>query len=135
MIEKTKQTTRGLIYYDICEACGSIWFDAGEMDAVVLPVYRSVEKSSTERAQGVSEPLRQCPRCGDAYMNKVLFLAYSDILLDRCWKCHGFWLDGGELKLINRNLRELKAEHGFSEKYGELIANSLASMNLIGGVW
>ena len=30
MVEKLKQTRRGAVYYDLCEACGSIWFDVVE---------------------------------------------------------------------------------------------------------
>jgi Zn-finger nucleic acid-binding protein len=108
MMEKTRQTRRGLVYYDICEACGGVWFDAGEMDAVVLQVFRSVEASSRDKAEGISESQRRCPRCKTGWMKKVFFLTYSEILLDHCEKCHGFWLDSGELKLINQNLRHLR---------------------------
>jgi Zn-finger nucleic acid-binding protein len=39
-------------------------------------------------------------------MSKVFFLGYGDILLDRCDNCGGFWLDAGELDLINDRLKE-----------------------------
>lgn len=110
MVEKLEQTPRGPIYYDLCEACGGIWFDAGEMDAMVLQVFDSVEASSIDKASGIPEALRQCPRCKDQWLDKVFFLAYSNVLLDYCRTCHGFWLDGGELDLINQDLRELKGE-------------------------
>ena len=132
MIEKTSQTTRGVVYYDICEACGGIWFDSGEMDAVVPQLYQSVEASSRDKAKGVPEQQRRCPRCGDQWMDKVFFLAYTDILLDHCENCHGFWLDGGELELINENLSQLKAERGFFDKWGELIARFLVEIGLPG---
>jgi Zn-finger nucleic acid-binding protein len=116
MVEKSKETPRGLVYYDVCDACGGIWFDVGEMDAMVLQLYESVEKASRDRAEGVSEPPRKCPRCKNQWLDKVFFLAYSQILLDHCEKCHGFWLDGGEFKRINRELADLKSRRGPYEK-------------------
>jgi Zn-finger nucleic acid-binding protein len=107
MVEKLAQTPRGPVYYDVCEACGGTWFDPGEMDAMVLPRYQSVEVASRDKAHGVSEPLRKCPRCNEQWLSKVFFLAYSQILLDHCENCRGFWLDGGEFKRINQELGEL----------------------------
>ncbi len=108
MVEKLEYTRRGPVYYDVCEACGGMWFDVGEMDAMVLQVFDSVEASSKDRARGISEPLRKCPRCGDQWMDKVFFLTYGNVLLDCCRTCHGFWLDGGEFDLVNKDLQELK---------------------------
>ena len=136
MAEKLQQTRRGPVYYDLCEACGSIWFDAGEMDAMVLPLYRSVEASSLERPNGVSEPLRNCPRCDNHWMRKVYFLALSDILLDHCDGCRGFWLDGGEFERINRELAELKSHGGGDytpSPFGELLWVILNPLNFFPG--
>ena len=108
MVTKLARTPRGPVCYDVCQSCCGIWFDAGEMDATVFQLYGSVERSSTDKAEGVSEARRDCPRCPNQVLDKVFFLAYSDILLDYCRTCHGFWLDGGEYKRINQDLRELK---------------------------
>ena len=108
MVEKLEHTRRGPIYYDVCEACGGMWFDVGEMDAMVLQVFDSVEVSSRDKAKGISERRRNCPRCPDQPLDKVFFLTFSKVLLDYCRTCHGFWLDGGEFELINEDLRELK---------------------------
>ena len=99
--------------YDICDA---LWWHVvrrGRDGRHGLPsFYRSVEASSRGQADGVSEPLRQCPRCENQPLLKAFFLAYSDILLDHCENCHGFWLDGGEFKRINEELSGLKSEGG-----------------------
>jgi Zn-finger nucleic acid-binding protein len=131
MIEKPEQTPKGSVYYDVCESCGGIWFDVGEMDAMVLPVYQSVEASSRDKAKGVSEPLRKCPRCKNQWLDKVFFLAYSDILLDHCENCRGFWLDGGEFKRINRNLSGLKSQRVPIEEGLNLVAPFLNPIDLI----
>jgi len=108
MTEKMEQTRRGLVRYDVCEACGGIWFDRGEMDAMVVQWHPSVEDASRDETKDVSEPSVRCPRCENQMLNKVVFMNYSKIVLDHCRGCHGFWLDGGELDLINQDLRSLK---------------------------
>ena len=38
----------------------------------------------------------QCPRCD----GKLVELKYEEVLIDRCNKCNGVWLDAGELEQI-----------------------------------
>ncbi len=117
MINNLVQTKKKQIAYDICEACGSLWLDAGELDKMAFQVDGSIEYCSKDRAEGISQPTKKCPRCDDTTLDRVSFLGCSDIVLDRCRNCGGFWLDGGELDLINRELREIMPVKGkgFSE--------------------
>jgi hypothetical protein len=78
------------------------------MDAMVVQWHPSVEDASRDETKDVSEPSVECPRCEDRKLQKVVFMKYSRILLDHCWQCGGFWLDGGELDLINQDLTNLK---------------------------
>ena len=41
-------TREDRISYDMCEACGSLWLDAGELDKMASQVAGSVEYSSEE---------------------------------------------------------------------------------------
>lgn len=110
------QTKEEQISYDICETCGSFWLDAGELDKMALQVTGSIEYSSQEKAEDNPESTKRCPRCAAA-LYKVVFLGYSDISLDHCKDCGGFWLDGGELDLINKQLQKIMPTQGkgFSE--------------------
>jgi len=116
MMNNLVQTKTDQIAYDICEACGSLWLDAGELDKMALQVDGSIEYCSYDKAQGGAEPSKKCPRCEDTALDKVSFIG-SDIVLDHCRNCRGFWLDGGELDLINRELEEIMPikGKGFSE--------------------
>ncbi|MHC4789539.1 MAG: zf-TFIIB domain-containing protein, partial [Planctomycetota bacterium] len=98
------------VLYDICEACGSLWLDAGELDKIASPVPGSVEYSSQEWTEAVGEGTKECPRCTNMFLDKVAFIGYSDIVLDRCDNCGGFWLDGGELELVTTELQEIVPE-------------------------
>jgi Zn-finger nucleic acid-binding protein len=116
MMNNLVQTKKDQIAYDVCEACGSLWLDCGELDKLALQVDGSIEYCSTDKIKGVSQSPKNCPRCEDTALDKVSFIG-SDITLDRCGNCKGFWLDGGELDLINKELEEIMPVKGkgFSE--------------------
>jgi Zn-finger nucleic acid-binding protein len=116
MINNLVQTRNHQISYDICEACGSLWLDAGELDKMAFQVEGSIEYSSRDKIEADAESSKKCPRCEDTPLDKVSFIG-SDVALDRCRNCGGFWLDGGELDLINTELEEIMPVEGkgFSE--------------------
>lgn len=117
MINNLVMTKTKEISYDICEACGSLWLDAGELDKVAFQVDGSIEYCSKDKAERIPEPTRKCPRCEDTALDKVFFLKHGDVILDHCGNCGGFWLDGGELDLINQELQKILPIEGagFSE--------------------
>jgi Zn-finger nucleic acid-binding protein len=57
----------------------------------------AIEKLRAQRAarEAQTAPL-QCPRC-DGTLAEV---ALEDVLIDRCTKCNGVWLDAGELERL-----------------------------------
>lgn len=87
-----------------CERCYGLFFDPGEVQAVleasVAPVfeinYRQILNVSEERGSK-DRPVRyiKCPDCGKM-MNRVAFGFRSGVVVDQC-KAHGVWLDNGEL--------------------------------------
>jgi len=111
------QTKGSQISYDTCESCGSLWLDAGELDKMAFKVAGSVEYSSKDKAESISNKTRSCPRCDGVELDKVTFIGCRDIVLDHCKNCGGFWLDGGELDLINKELTDIMPVKGkgFSE--------------------
>jgi len=117
MVNNLVQTKDNQISYDICESCGSLWLDAGELDKMAFQVDGSIEYCSKDKAEGISEKTRSCPRCDGIELDKASFIGHSDIVLDHCKNCGGFWLDGGELDLINKELTAIMPikGKGFSE--------------------
>ena len=51
------------ISYDVCEACGSFWLDAEELDKISVDVEGSIEYSTRQNAEDTSEDAKPCPRC------------------------------------------------------------------------
>lgn len=111
MMNNLVQTKKDQISYDMCENCGSFWLDAGELDKMAFKVDGSIEYSSKDKIQESAEKSKKCPRCDDTTLDKVSFIG-SDIALDRCGNCGGFWLDGGDLDLINKELKEIMPVKG-----------------------
>jgi Zn-finger nucleic acid-binding protein len=82
----------GEILLDRCESCGGIWFDHGELEAVVgLTAAARQEPIEPEPAGGGSGP---CPRC-TVEMRPVSAGEDPDrpVRVDRCPSCMGLWLD------------------------------------------
>jgi uncharacterized protein len=117
MMDNEVTTKSGSISYDACDKCGSLWLDAGELDKMAFQVEGSIEYCSQEPVEDPKAPVRKCPRCEDFNLDEVRFLNSSDIILHHCKNCGGFWLDGGELKLIDEDLAKIMpvAGKGFSD--------------------
>jgi Zn-finger nucleic acid-binding protein len=116
MVNYTVTTRKSELSYDVCERCGSLWLDAGELDKMAFQVAGSIEFCSEEEDKR-KRSTKKCPRCEDVDLSRVRFLGETDIVLDHCRNCGGFWLDGGELNLIDRELEKIMpvSGHGFSD--------------------
>ena len=116
MVNYDVTTKKAELSYDVCERCGSLWLDAGELDKMAFQVQGSIEFCSEDEDQS-ARPKRNCPRCDDWQLVPVRFLGTSDIVLGHCRNCGGFWLDGGELNLVDQELTKIMPVegHGFSD--------------------
>jgi Zn-finger nucleic acid-binding protein len=112
MVNYTVLTEQKQVSYDMCEACGSLWLDRGELDKMAFQVEGSIEFCSHEEAGGAPPTGKGCPRCDGVQLEKVRFLGSSDLMLDACPNCGGFWLDGGDLDLVNRELERIMPVEG-----------------------
>ncbi len=117
MMNNNVTTRHGSISYDACEKCGSLWLDAGELDKMAFQVEGSIEYCSQEKDDKPDVQPLKCPRCDDSALDRVRFLGYPDIILHRCDSCGGFWLDGGELNIIDQKLKKIMpvTGKGFSD--------------------
>src|SRR5436309_15570811 len=97
MTNTSVQTRKAALSYDMFDTCGSLWLDAGELDKLAFQVKGSIEYSSIEPTPGSSKRRKNCPRCAGIALDRVHFLKYTELVLDRCSSCGGFRLDGGEL--------------------------------------
>lgn len=76
---------------DRCEGCGGTWFDAKELARVADD--KEVEAlASRIPINAVNSPF-DCPACGARCVEGRV----DEVAVDTCMKCHGVWLDRGEL--------------------------------------
>lgn len=95
----------GRFLIERCEECLGLFFDPGELEAVLQASVANVFTIDLGRLESLSTAGRtrehgitylKCPVCA-TIMNRVNFGAKSGTIVDRC-KDHGVWLDGGELR-------------------------------------
>jgi len=114
---------------DFCLKCGGVWLDSDELHQVI-------EKKEEKFSQGVKEEVNpeefkqaerpslvkelNCPICG-SLMNRLVYVSFSGIIIDRCSQGHGVWLDKGELDKV-----QVYAEE--SEELGEANRDKYAAI-------
>ncbi|HYW05280.1 MAG TPA: zf-TFIIB domain-containing protein [Gammaproteobacteria bacterium] len=94
---------------DRCPRCGGIWLDRGELEAIEetrerdyadellrMPDlgYAAYELARQKRTRQLT-----CPSC-EAGMETREYARCSQVMIDVCPKCHGVWLDRGELESL-----------------------------------
>lgn len=90
----------GNIPLDVCPGCSGIWFDKGELEAL-LKQSQGGGAADLElinpRADGLP-----CPRCKDKMARGGLVNPL--LVVDKCQSCGGIWLDPRELDLVRKLL-------------------------------
>jgi len=75
-----------------CDRCGTR--TRGEEQG--HPICQTCAQDMALLLQAASESARQCPADGETMSKEIAHM----IVIDRCPKCHGVWLDGGELEYL-----------------------------------
>lgn len=89
------------IEVDKCNTCTGIWFDLGELDAILSKKDVTQLKNTINNNKGHDELKVPCPKCGgDGNMIRVTSLKDETVHIDTCSVCYGQWLDGGELEKL-----------------------------------
>lgn len=88
-----------------------MFLERGELNRVTEPTNGDIEFSTVDLDTFQHEdgygPIN-CPKDGRE-MAKVEFNIYTNLILDYCRECHGFWVDAKELARINEEVRDLNA--------------------------
>jgi len=128
---------------DQCGRCGGIWFDAFELFKVKLGEAQDIEARNIEAQDievldsdslrtpsHIDNPTLRCPR------DKIALVQYEDpnfpegLILSRCPKCTGFWLNRGEFSKYQTSRQKLKISKEKTledQKLGEDVKRLLAS--------
>ncbi len=94
-----KPKTIDQIEVDQCSACSGIWFDIGEFDKIIASSYHNELTNVAANNAGQNEMHVACPNCkGSTQM--VQLTTPKGVVIDKCTRCSGIWLDGGEYEQI-----------------------------------
>jgi len=86
-----------------------MFLDRGELNRLA-PTDGDLELSSVEHDGHLHPDIRppiRCPRCVEPLMEKVDLAEDTDIVLEHCGRCGGFWLDGLELERVRATVRRM----------------------------
>ncbi len=61
-----------------------------------LAIERARLLKATEREELKKQHWMRCPKCG----MELQSMTFRDVTIDRCFSCHGTWLDEGELEQL-----------------------------------
>jgi len=128
--EKLKITTFEKQKVDVCQTCGGIWFDKGELLEVVsgLLSKKVIEAESVEEAykketaayENTNQFRRYCPKC-KAELEGFNYSYDSNVFLDKCPVCSGVWADKEELEAVAKYIKG----NPEVDKFAEALASEL----------
>ena len=88
----------GDVEVDLCPSCGGLWLDHGEIERIGRGKPDEMDKLRTalvgsSAPDPASDTQNSCPACPGQLKEVVL----GPVHVDYCTKCHGVFLDKGEL--------------------------------------
>ena len=97
---KCQQTMRAEahegIELDRCGACGGLFFDSGELEAILGRLAgQRLDRSPMPANGAMDAQAASCPRCEKPMVAEPG--PRNDLHIDRCGTCGGVFLDAGEL--------------------------------------
>jgi Zn-finger nucleic acid-binding protein len=99
---------------DSCPQCKGVWFDAGELQAVLSVAAKELRIPPN----ALKSAVLNCPRCSSALYRFPY--PRTKVKVEMCKDCGGLWLDAGEFN-------EIKAERQALQKLGKLDENAEAT--------
>lgn len=106
-----RKTYEGKIEIDACAACGGMWLDEGELEAIQDTRERDYEKALRERHDSIAAGVTQarqlqsatiaCVECSKP-LDKREYGYGSQVVIDTCADGCGLWLDRGEIEQLEK---------------------------------
>ena len=121
---KEARVTSSSVKVDCCPECKGVWFDAGELNAVLSVASKELKVPPSAKKSVV----HSCPQCHSALYRFQYPQTY--VKIEMCKKCGGLWLDAGEFNEI-KAVREALEKSGELEEYAQPTGAKGALLNFI----
>jgi Zn-finger nucleic acid-binding protein len=99
-----RKGSRDGVLVDVCENCGGLWLDAGELEALErkealdrVEMTRRARKELTEDSRRILKVVDLCPKCQVARLKQIV---KRGVQLDYCPNCKGLFFDDRELERV-----------------------------------
>ena len=102
-------------FIDICQKCGGMYFDQGEMFGACGLKADPSYWDRVETGGVVKESSLHCSRCEGHMLAQDVKSGDTHVEIDRCAHCGGIWLDEGEINTLIQ-ISEQMATHVDREK-------------------
>ena len=96
------------VMLDVCPKCHGLWLDSGELDRLDQSPWANIEELMYYPVDEKRNPV-SCPKCA-VDLDPVSPADFSDVVVDRCANCSGFWLDNGELERMQDVTKDVDAK-------------------------
>jgi len=105
-----RKASRDGVLVDVCDTCGGLWLDAGELEALERrqakergELIQQARKEVVEETRQVLKVVGLCPKCQVERLRQVL---RRGIRLDYCPSCKGLYFDVGELERVMKAAKD-----------------------------
>lgn len=133
-VSLTALLLEGGVEVDVCPACSGLWFDHAEVEKVhhgdaalnaSITLHHANPAPLLCRQCGSFNPRRnkKCTLCGAEVALRCIHcdllleeVTVGSLTIDRCNKCRGVWLDGGELSSLFKEFQQLRAMQNDQKK-------------------
>ena len=116
---RCKTDLKNIVYegvnIDTCESCEGEWLDAGEITYIIKAKEIVFSSDEIEKVDGVKKSIEIlvsapddpliCPKCNKP-MERLNYAYSTGVIIDRCSKCSGIWLDKDELEHVQIIMEE-----------------------------
>lgn len=117
--------------YEECPNCLGKFLDKGELNSFATGRAGDIEFCTIDDEEQQDQfSARSCPKCEDQEMLKMGLLGSSEVILDVCEECEGFFFDPDEIREMNDELREL-TDLPFSEEHRMMYGDFLVRLDKI----
>lgn len=110
---------------DVCPQCHGVWFSRPALEACVRQTSANASLPTAPVHVNPSQVLRRLP-CPVCQPDRLATHMHESIEVDTCPRCHGVWLDQGEMEHI------LQLHHARAERKQPSTANKVADATATG---
>ncbi|MFO0613001.1 MAG: zf-TFIIB domain-containing protein [Polyangiaceae bacterium] len=111
-----------------CPVCGAVWLDEFDAPGLGKPVARlAFDAEALAIAWPPTTRFSACPRCATPTEDAVRQIKLLDVVIDFCVRCHGLYLDAGELDALVRAVADADAAANANYRAAPRVRNAIGA--------